>query len=185
MSFTPGHSGNPAGRPPGARNRATLALEERFRARIEAVFERVLEQAEAGDMRAARLVLARLMPSSRPICFEMPEIRSLADVARALSGLIAAIACGQVTPAEGAVVGRLMAAVARLLETAQAPVRQAPAAPAPAKKIQRNTMSRPAVAAPAAGLDALFAQLDTMLAAAGPAAAPRPAAGPPLARAAA
>jgi hypothetical protein len=185
MPFTPGHSGNPAGRPPGARNRATLALDERFRARVEGVFERVLEQAEAGDMRAARLVLARLMPSSRPICFEMPEIRSLADVARALSGLIAAIACGQVTPAEGAVVGRLIAAVARLLEAAAAPVRRASAVAAPPKKIQRNTMSRPAASAPAPGLDALFAQLDAVLAAAGPASAGRPAAGPPLARAAA
>jgi hypothetical protein len=106
--FARGTSGNPAGRPPGARNKATLLREEAFRERALGVLERQLEAAEAGDAAAARLVLARLLPAGRSVGFDMPAVETVHDVPRANAAVLAAVAAGEVTPREGLLIGRLL-----------------------------------------------------------------------------
>jgi hypothetical protein len=106
--FARGTSGNPAGRPPGSRNKATLLREEAFRARALGVLERQLEAAEAGDAAAARLVLARLLPAGRSVGFDMPAVETVHDVPRANAAVLAAVAAGEVTPREGLLIGRLL-----------------------------------------------------------------------------
>jgi hypothetical protein len=63
--FKPGQSGNPSGRPVGARNRATLAMEALLDGDAEAIMGKAIELAKAGDGPALRLCLDRLMPARR------------------------------------------------------------------------------------------------------------------------
>ena len=63
--WKPGESGNPAGRPKGARNKTTLALEKMLDGEAEAITRKVIERAKEGDMVAIRLCLDRLLPMRR------------------------------------------------------------------------------------------------------------------------
>ena len=60
--FKPGQSGNPAGRPKGARHRTTMAIEALLEGEGEAITRKAIEAAKAGDMVAIRLVLDRICP---------------------------------------------------------------------------------------------------------------------------
>ena len=67
--FEKGRSGNPAGKPPGARNRATLAAEALLDGEAEALTRKAIERAKEGDSVALRLVLgAHYSPSKGPAC---------------------------------------------------------------------------------------------------------------------
>ena len=60
MPFQKGESGNPAGRPRGARNRATLLMESLLADDAEAIGRKAIEMAKQGDMAAIRLCMDRL-----------------------------------------------------------------------------------------------------------------------------
>src|SRR5262245_53942100 len=66
MRFQQGQSGNPAGRPRGALNRATVLAQELLSARVERIAGKLIELAEGGDMRAIRVCMERLMPAITP-----------------------------------------------------------------------------------------------------------------------
>ena len=55
MTFKAGQSGNPAGRPKGARNRTTLAIEALLDGEAEELARKVIEKAREGDMTALKL----------------------------------------------------------------------------------------------------------------------------------
>lgn len=57
--WQPGQSGNPNGRPTGARNRKNVIADE-FAKEGSAIARKVIEAALAGDMQAANLVLSRV-----------------------------------------------------------------------------------------------------------------------------
>ena len=82
--FKPGQSGNPAGRPKGARHASTLAIEALLDGEGEAITRKAIEAAKAGDMVAIRLVLDRICPprKSRPIHIELPAISDAGVVAQ-------------------------------------------------------------------------------------------------------
>jgi hypothetical protein len=63
--FARGQSGNPAGKPLGARNKVTVEIETLMGKYGEQVAARVIERASKGDMVAARLVLERISPILR------------------------------------------------------------------------------------------------------------------------
>ena len=60
--FQKGQSGNPSGRPKGARNKATLAMEILLDGEADRLTRKVVEMALAGDTTALRLCLERIMP---------------------------------------------------------------------------------------------------------------------------
>ena len=60
-----GRSGNPAGRRPGSRNKATLAAAALLAGESEALTRKAVELALAGDPTAMRLCIERLLPPSR------------------------------------------------------------------------------------------------------------------------
>ncbi|HLN49346.1 MAG TPA: DUF5681 domain-containing protein [Steroidobacteraceae bacterium] len=64
--FQKGQSGNPAGKPKGVRNRATLMAalmaEKLMQDDAEEVIRAVIEKAKQGDMTAARLIIERIAP---------------------------------------------------------------------------------------------------------------------------
>jgi hypothetical protein len=119
--FKPGQSGNPAGKKPGTRNRATRALEELLDGEAEALTRKAIELALGGDMPALRLCLDRILPArrDRPVTFEMPGIDSAADAKAASAALLAAVAAGNLTPSEAAEVGKLIDAYLKAIEVTE------------------------------------------------------------------
>lgn len=118
--FQPGQSGNPVGRPKGARSRATLALEAIFEGEAEAITRKVIELALEGDTQALRMCLDRLAPprKDRPVILELPEIETASDLPRATSALLHAVAAGDITPSEASDLGRTLDAHVRAVEAA-------------------------------------------------------------------
>jgi hypothetical protein len=119
--FPPGQSGNPAGKPRGSRNKATLALEELLDGEAEALTRKAVELALAGDMTALRICLDRILPArkDRPVAFELPAIDSAADAKTASAALLAAVAAGSLTPSEAAEVGKLIDAYLKAIEVTE------------------------------------------------------------------
>jgi hypothetical protein len=70
--FKRGQSGNPSGRPKGARRRTTVAIEALLEGEGEALTRKAIELAKGGDMQALRLCMDRLAP---PV--ETPRWRSI------------------------------------------------------------------------------------------------------------
>ena len=118
--FLPGRSGNPAGKKPGTRNRATAlraALaegDERAAARV------VIDKALAGDAVAARFIVGRLFPCprGREIRLDLPDGETAADVLAASNATIAAMAAGEITPDEALTVTRVLDGRLRALKAA-------------------------------------------------------------------
>ena len=110
--FQPGQSGNPAGRPKGARNRATVALEAILDQDAESIVRKAIEMAQDGDSAALRLCLERLLPprKDRHITFPLPAIDTAADVVKATNAMLQAVANGDLTPSEAAELGKLVTA---------------------------------------------------------------------------
>jgi hypothetical protein len=108
--FVPGVSGNPAGKKPGTRHRATRLAEKLMTDDAEAVVKAVMAAAKGGDMTAARLVLDRIAPPCReaPVNLDLPRLETRADAARVLSFLLAEAGRGEVTPAEAEKLARLV-----------------------------------------------------------------------------
>src|SRR5260370_2747785 len=90
--FEKGRSGNPAGRPRGARNKATLAAEALFDSEAEALSRQAVELALGGSEGALRLCLDRLIAPrrERPIQLAVPPIRSASDIAAAKGAIVKA-----------------------------------------------------------------------------------------------
>ena len=116
--FKKGQSGNPAGRPKGARNRTTLALEALLEGEAEAITRKAIELAQDGDTVALRLCMDRLLPvrKDRPVRFELPAIETVEDLPKATHALLQAVAAGDLTPSEAADVGRAVDAHVKALE---------------------------------------------------------------------
>ena len=108
--FPPGTSGNAAGRPTGARNRATLAAEALLEGQAEALTQRAIEVALEGDPRALKLCLERLAPvwRGRPVHFTLQPIKDAADVVATVGDVLAAVAAGELTPDEASTVASVL-----------------------------------------------------------------------------
>jgi hypothetical protein len=119
MPFEKGQSGNPGGRPPGARNKATVIAELLLQGEAEAMMRSAIERAKAGDMAALRMCLDRLVPPCRhrTVAFELPPLTSARDAASALAAITAGVAAGELTPAEAGELSRLVDGYVRVLET--------------------------------------------------------------------
>jgi len=116
--FAPGQSGNPNGRPKGARNKATIAAEALLDGESDAITRKAIEKALEGDTTALRLCLARVLPPrrERPVAFELPNIETIADARAASSAVLAACAEGSLTPREAADVMALIETLLKTLE---------------------------------------------------------------------
>jgi hypothetical protein len=121
MRFEPGQSGNPAGRPPGARNKKTLEMEELLAQRAEATVREILDRADRGDPAAMRLCMERMAPtgSNRPVAIELPPVDTPDDVAAATRVVMKALAAGAISARETINLLTVVERLARLAERVQ------------------------------------------------------------------
>jgi hypothetical protein len=119
--FAPGLSGNPRGRPRGARNKATMVAEALLDGEAEAITRKVIEKALEGDATALRLCLERLLPPrrDRPVAFELPAIETAGDALKASSSILAACADGALSPGEAAEIMDLLSTHLRTVEVTE------------------------------------------------------------------
>ena len=119
MPFEKGESGNPAGRPRGARNRATLLMQNLLAEDAEAIGRKAIEMAKQGDMAAIRLCMDRLAPARKgePVACELPPLDKPADSVAAAATVVAAVAAGELTPSEGADLAKVIDVYVRAIET--------------------------------------------------------------------
>jgi hypothetical protein len=116
--YATGQSGNPAGRPRGALNRATRIAAELLDGEAEALWRAEIDLALAGDRVLLRHCNDRIIAPQRaqPVTFAMPRIENAADLAAAMGALLGAAARGLITPAEAETLARSCEASARTME---------------------------------------------------------------------
>src|ERR1700687_2480380 len=92
--FVPGQSGNPAGKVPGTRNRATLLRAALDSEEGPALARIVSDKALSGDVVTARFCLDRLepRPRGRAIAIDLPEGARASDVVAAFDATLRAMA---------------------------------------------------------------------------------------------
>jgi hypothetical protein len=116
-----GASGNRAGKPRGARHKATLAAETLLEGEAEALSRKAVELALNGDVSALRLCLDRIVPprKDRPVCFELPKMIESKDAVTASAAIVAAVAAGELTPTEAAELSKVIDGYARTLQAVE------------------------------------------------------------------
>jgi Family of unknown function (DUF5681) len=112
--FQVGVSGNPAGRPKGARNRSTRLAEALLDDDAVGLVRQAIDLAKAGNMAAIRLCVERLIPRrvERAIEFEMQPIAEPKDAIVAISRIMEGVGSGELTASEaGSLVSVVQAAL--------------------------------------------------------------------------
>jgi hypothetical protein len=118
--FAKGQSGNPLGRRPGSRNRATLIAEMLLQGQSEALMQKAVERALDGSDLALKICLDRILAPrrERTVRFVLPPIESPADLAAALGAVTAAVAEGALTPGEACDLSQVVVTFIKAIETA-------------------------------------------------------------------
>ena len=117
--FQPGQSGNPKGKPKGAKNHATRLAESLLDGETEKLTRKAVELALQGDTTALRLCLERICPprKSRPVSIALPEVKTAEDVSGAQATVVKAVAVGDLTPEEGTAITNILEARRKAIET--------------------------------------------------------------------
>src|ERR1700736_4525279 len=117
--FRKGQSGNPAGRPPGSRNRATSMVQNLLEGAAENIAKRAARLAEEGNVAAIRICMDRLSPVGQhnPVAFELPPIHATQDCLRATSAILTGIASGDIAPSAAMQIARVIDVHLRAIST--------------------------------------------------------------------
>jgi hypothetical protein len=116
--FLPGQSGNPAGKAPGTRNRATLLRELMDEGEDRAIGRIVIDKAKSGDAVAARFVVAHLWPRprARAVAIELADGMPSHNVVAAHDAVLRALFAGEIAPDEAEAVTRVLDARTRAIK---------------------------------------------------------------------
>ena len=107
-----------SGRPKGARNKKTLAIESLLEGQAEALTQTAISKALEGDGLALRLCLERIAPApkDKSVSFPLPEMNDAMDASKGASSVLTAVSEGELTPIEGTRVMGLIDSYRRTLE---------------------------------------------------------------------
>jgi hypothetical protein len=113
-NFTAGNSG----RPKGARNKKTLAIESLLEGQAEALTQTAISKALDGDGMALRLCMERIAPAPKDnsVTFALPHMNNALDASQAASSVLTAVSDGNLTPIEATRVMGLIDSYRRTLE---------------------------------------------------------------------
>ena len=127
MAFKKGQSGNPAGKRPGTRHKATLEALELLEGDLKAITKVCIEKAKGGDLLACKLILDKLIPNrrERPVNLKVPKVETAAEIPKALGAILEAVAQGTLTPGEGQSLAAMLEAYRKGLEMADLEARVA------------------------------------------------------------
>lgn len=128
MTFVRGKSGNPAGRPKGARGAAVLFLDKIGEENAGEILRAVIAQALGGNTSAAELVLSRAWPPRKGRAVVLPSLPLLntpGDLMAATARVAALMAEGTISPDEAAAVCQVLDAHRRAVETSELAARVA------------------------------------------------------------
>ncbi len=119
--FKRGQSGNPNGKPKGAKNKSTLAAEVLLEGSLERICRRIEEEAIDGNMQAAKMILERFLPprKDRIIRLDLPEIKTHEDILCASTLIISAVCKGEISPSEGEALSKTIDLHSKILEATE------------------------------------------------------------------
>ena len=117
--FQKGQSGNPAGPAKGTRHKITMLAEKLLEDDRDDIVRAVIAAAKGGDPTAMRLCVERLVPlrKGRPVVFDLPPVKTAADVVGAVGELARAIAAGELTTDEASAAASVIEMHRRAIET--------------------------------------------------------------------
>ena len=121
MQFQKGQSGNPLGRPRGARNKRTLLVESLFDGDIEELVKTLIAVAKKGDVTALRLCIERISPPprDRPPAIALPPMTTAADAVAAMGSIMQALDEGDLGTQEAGELANVVARFSQTITTAQ------------------------------------------------------------------
>jgi hypothetical protein len=116
--FKQGQSGNPAGKPAGARDKRT-ELRELLKPHADDLVRKVVQMALAGDTTALRICIDRLIPPVREsaIKLTLPPSTDIPGCLQAQATVLDAVSTGELLPGEGQALSALIENQRRSLET--------------------------------------------------------------------
>jgi hypothetical protein len=137
--FKKGQSGNPAGRPRGVRNKATLELAALLQEAGPRLMQEGIDRALDGDSLLLRCCIARLAPVARgrPVELDLAEGSEAGDVLASLTATVRAMAEGTISPLEASDVAQVVELQRRAIETEDLALRLARLEEAAAQNAER------------------------------------------------
>jgi hypothetical protein len=116
-----GQSGNPSGKKPGSRNKATMMVLGLMEKGAEEITTAVIVAAKGGDLTAAKLVLERIAAPvrERHISIELPETLTAEGCAEAQNVILHAVGAGELLPSEATALAGIVENRRRALETSE------------------------------------------------------------------
>jgi hypothetical protein len=125
--FRPGVSGNPSGRPKGARNKTTEFAADLLHGDAEAIMSKVVTMAKDGHPMALKLCIERMMPvrtsKDRSVEFDVGQIGKVQDLAACAAEIFRGATAGELSLGEASEMMKLVEAHRRVIETTELAVR--------------------------------------------------------------